>query len=169
MSESQTKAGNQECFCKTCKTCKTCKLANLQNLQIDPLDMLNNFCFHVNTQKSLFINLQNLQTCKTCKLAKLANWSLGHAEQLLFSCLCSKVTVHRWKHNDFFFGPQPPRHPLLWVCGSQSWFPANYWKLCTENFAAKPAKILNSLFLHTFALTSNTNMGKTSCLTLAWF
>ena len=26
----------------------------------------------------------------TCKLA---NWSLGHAEQLLFSCLCSKVTV----------------------------------------------------------------------------
>ena len=55
MSESQTKAGNQECFAKTCKTCKTCKLANLQNLQIDPLDMLNNFCFHVYAQKSLFI------------------------------------------------------------------------------------------------------------------
>ena len=35
--------------------CKTCKLANLQNLQIDPWDMLNNFCFHVYAQKSLFI------------------------------------------------------------------------------------------------------------------
>ena len=46
MSERQTKAGNQECFAK---------LANLQNLQIDPWDMLNNFCFHVYAQKSLFI------------------------------------------------------------------------------------------------------------------
>ena len=53
MSERQTKAGNQECFAK---------LANLHNLQIDPWDMLNNFCFHVYAQKSLFINLQNLQT-----------------------------------------------------------------------------------------------------------
>ena len=43
MSERQTKAGNQECF------------ANLQNLQIDPWDMLNNFCFHVYAQNSLFI------------------------------------------------------------------------------------------------------------------
>ena len=103
MSESQTKAGNQECFAKTCKTCKTCKLASLQNLPIDLWDMLNNFCFHVYAQKSLFINLQNLQNCKTCKLAKLANWSLGHAEQLLFSCLCSKVTVYRWKWQWFFF------------------------------------------------------------------
>ena len=43
MSERQTKAGNQECFAK------------LANLQIDPWDMLNNFCFHVYAQKSLFI------------------------------------------------------------------------------------------------------------------
>ena len=46
MCECQTKAGNQEYFCK---------LANLQNWQIDPWDMLNNFCFHVYAQKSLFI------------------------------------------------------------------------------------------------------------------
>ena len=31
--------------------------------------------------------LANLQTCK------LANWSLGHAEQLLSSCVCSKFTL----------------------------------------------------------------------------
>ena len=24
-------------------------------------------------------------------------WYLGHADQLLFSCLCSKVTIYRWK------------------------------------------------------------------------
>ena len=24
-------------------------------------------------------------------------WSLGHAEQILFSCLCSKVGIYRWK------------------------------------------------------------------------
>ena len=60
MSERQTKDGNQECFGKLAKlqTCKTCKL------------ILNNFCFRVYAQKSLFINLQ---TCKSCKLAKLAN------------------------------------------------------------------------------------------------
>ena len=28
---------------------------DLQNLQTDPWDMLNNFCFHVYAQKSLFI------------------------------------------------------------------------------------------------------------------
>ena len=36
-------------------------IENLRNLQIDPWDMLNNFCFLVYAQKSLF---QNLQTCK---------------------------------------------------------------------------------------------------------
>ena len=29
-------------------------------------------------------------------------WSLGHAQQLLFSCLCSKVAVSRWKWQWFF-------------------------------------------------------------------
>ena len=29
-------------------------------------------------------------------------WSLGHAEKLLFSCLCSKLTVYSWKLQWFF-------------------------------------------------------------------
>ena len=86
MSESQTKAGNQECFAKTCKTCKTCKLASLQNLPIDLWDMLNNFCFHVYAQKSLFINLQNLQNCKTCKLANLQNLQIDPWDMLNNFC-----------------------------------------------------------------------------------
>ena len=52
MSECQTKAGNQECFAKLANLQN---LQNLQTLQIDPWDMLNNFCFHVYAQKSLFI------------------------------------------------------------------------------------------------------------------
>ena len=51
MSESQTKPGNQEYFAKLAFA----SFANLQDLQIDPWDMLNNFCFHVYAQKSLFI------------------------------------------------------------------------------------------------------------------
>ena len=42
-------------FLQNLQNLQTCKLANLQNLQIDPLDMLNNFCFHVYAQKSLFL------------------------------------------------------------------------------------------------------------------
>ena len=30
-------------------------------------------------------------------------WSLGHAEQFLFSCLCSNVDVYGWKWQWFFF------------------------------------------------------------------
>ena len=52
MSERQTKAGNQECFARLAKFAK---LANLHNWQNDPWDMLDNFCFHVYAQKSLFI------------------------------------------------------------------------------------------------------------------
>ena len=43
MSESQTKAGNQECLSK---------LSRSHSLS---LDMLNKFCFHVYAEKSLFI------------------------------------------------------------------------------------------------------------------
>ena len=42
----------------------------------------------------------------TCHMSyiKCWCWSLGHAEQLLFSCLvCSKVTVYRWKWQWFFY------------------------------------------------------------------
>ena len=55
MSEFQTKAGNQECFWK------------LEILKNYPWDVLNNFCFHVYAQKSLFIGSQ----LKTVRL-----WSL---------------------------------------------------------------------------------------------
>ena len=45
------------------------------------LDMLNNFCFHVYAQKSLSHSL-------------ILSFTLSrHAEQLLFSCLGSKVTL----------------------------------------------------------------------------
>ena len=29
-------------------------------------------------------------------------WSVGHAEQLVFSCLCAKLAVYRWKWQWFF-------------------------------------------------------------------
>ena len=45
MSESQTKAGNQKKF----------ENLKFKIAQVDPRDMLNNFCFHVYAQKSLFL------------------------------------------------------------------------------------------------------------------
>ena len=40
---------------------------------------------------------------KTWKLWKHKKWSLGHAEQLMFSCLGSKVTVYSRKLQCFFW------------------------------------------------------------------
>ena len=48
MSECQTKAGNQKCLAKLAKL--TLSISHSLTL-----DMLNNFCFHVYAQKSLFI------------------------------------------------------------------------------------------------------------------
>ena len=45
MSESQTKAGNQGKF----------EILKFKIAQVYPRDMLNNFCFHLYAQKSLFI------------------------------------------------------------------------------------------------------------------
>ena len=61
MSESPTKAGNQECFEKLEKLekLKTWKLENFENIKNDPWDMLNNVCFYVYAQKSLFL-------CENC-------------------------------------------------------------------------------------------------------
>ena len=50
MSESQTGAGNL----KNLNFLKFLKTLNV-NIKNDPRDMLNNFCFHVYAQKSLFI------------------------------------------------------------------------------------------------------------------
>ena len=60
MSESQTKAGNQECFEKLEKLSLSL-LSLLSQLSLShslSLDMLNNFCFHVYAQKSL-IKVEN--------------------------------------------------------------------------------------------------------------
>ena len=56
MSESQTKAGNQRKF-ENLKYLKIWKfeILKFKIAQVDPRDMLNNFCFHVYAQKSLFI------------------------------------------------------------------------------------------------------------------
>ena len=113
MSERQTKAGNQECFAKLAK------LANLQNLQIDPLDMLNNFCFHVYTQKSLFINLQNLQSCKLAKLANLQNLKIDPWDMLnnfCFHLYAQKSLFIAENCNGFFLTsttPSPVSLPIL--------------------------------------------------------
>ena len=41
----------------------------------------------------------------TCDMSyvKCLGWSLGHAEQFLFSCLCSNVAVYGCKRQCFFF------------------------------------------------------------------
>ena len=55
---------------------------------------------------------------KFSKLANFEKWSLGHAQQLLIPCLCSKLTVYRWKLQCFF--GQQPHHPCHWHrAGSQ--------------------------------------------------
>ena len=66
MSESQTSAGYQ--------SCKVSSLSSVPSAHVDPGDILNNFCIDVYAQKS--------------------NVKCLHAEQLLFSCLCSKVAVY---------------------------------------------------------------------------
>ena len=67
------------------------------NAYVDPLDMLNNFCFHVYAQKWVFVISHvrcHMSHCAS-HYVKCLCWSLGHAEQLLFSCVSSKVTVYR--------------------------------------------------------------------------
>ena len=51
MSESQTGAGNLKIF----EIFEIFEILNFVNIKNDPRDMLNNFCFHVYAQKSLFI------------------------------------------------------------------------------------------------------------------
>ena len=76
---------------------QTLTLSQSHTLSISHLltfDMLNNFCFHVYVQKSLS---QFHTLSLTLTLSHSFNLSFTHsqhAEQLLFSCLCSKVTVY---------------------------------------------------------------------------
>ena len=54
MSESQTKAGNQRKF-ENLKIFENLKNLKFKIAQVDPRDMLNKFCFHLNAENSLFI------------------------------------------------------------------------------------------------------------------
>ena len=84
MSECQTKAGNQ---------------ISLSHSHSLTLVILNNFCFHFYAQKSLshFPTL-TLPHSLNVSLSHSHSFTLSfthsqHAEQLLFSCLCSKITL----------------------------------------------------------------------------
>ena len=83
------------------------------------LDMQNNFCFHVYVQKSLSqfpthsLSLSHSLTLSLSHSFTLSFTLSRHAEQLLFSCLCSKVAVYCRKLQCFFFGP--PQHPIRWL------------------------------------------------------
>ena len=87
--------------------------------------MLNNFCFDVFAQKWVFVIMSHV-TCHmshvTCDMSyvKCLCWSLGHAEQLLFSGLWSNVAVYWWKWQWFFLQQQPP--PPLWLDQSEQRF-----------------------------------------------
>ena len=65
------------------------------------LDILNNFCFHLYAQKShSHSHTLTLSLLHTLSLSHSFNLSFNHsrhAEQFLFSCLCSKLTVYRRK------------------------------------------------------------------------
>ena len=91
MSECQTKAGNQVCYEK---------LSLLSLFHLFYLDMLNNFCFHVYAQKSLSHTFTTFATFTTFTLSFTLS---RHAEQFLFSCLCSKLTVYSRKLQGIFW------------------------------------------------------------------
>ena len=64
------------------------------NAYVDPWDMLNNFCFHVYAQKWVFVIMSHVTFRMSHVIyVKCLCWSLGHAEQLLFSCVSSKVSI----------------------------------------------------------------------------
>ena len=124
MSECQTKAGNQECFEKLSL------LALLSLFHSLYLDMLNNFYFHLYAQKSLSHSVN------------LSFTHSRHAEQVLFSSLCSKVAVNRRKLQWVFFYLLTTRSTDIRVhrAGSQlknvwmsdkSWEPGMFWKTFT--------------------------------------
>ena len=153
MSECQTKAGNQECFEKLEKL--SLLLFSLISL-LSPLlllslfhslylDMLNNFCFHVYAQKSLshsfaFTTFATFTTFTTFNLS--INHS-RHAEQVLFSSLCWKLTVYCWKLQWFFFDHIITLSCDSWVhrAGSQLKIPCSTWA-GYQNKSIKRSKIL---------------------------
>ena len=72
--------------------------------------MLNNFCFHGYAQKSLSYSFA-FTTFATFTTFTTFNVSLSlsqHAEQLLFSCLCSKLSVKTENCNEVFWITSSP-------------------------------------------------------------
>ena len=75
------------------------------NAYVDPLDMLNNFCFLVYAQKWVFVIMSHF-ACHIaylrCHIAHFTYhvsclcWSLVHSEQLLFSGVSSKVIIYNY-------------------------------------------------------------------------
>ena len=106
MSECQTKAGNQITLSHSIllSLSHSFTLSLFHSLT---LNMLNNFCFHVYAQNSLsHFHTLTLSHSRTLTLSHSFNVSFNHsrhAEQLLFSCLGSKVTVYSRKLQCFFF------------------------------------------------------------------
>merc|ERR1719402_421615 len=65
--------------------------------------MLNNFCFQVYAQKPLsHSGTLTLSHSHVSHYLALSSTRSRHAEQLLFSCLCSNVTVYSRKLQCFF-------------------------------------------------------------------
>ena len=64
---------------------------------------LSHFCFHVSAQKSLSHSHSLNVSLSHAHCFTLSFTHSPHAEQLLFSCLCSKVTVYRRKLQCFFW------------------------------------------------------------------
>ncbi len=75
-------------------------------VSVDPCDMLKNFCFHVYAQKSLsHFHTLSLSHSRTITLShsRILSFTLSRrAEQVLFSCLGSKVAVSCRKLQCFF-------------------------------------------------------------------
>ena len=67
MSESQTKApsGNQEFKCLNVESCESSEMVSVHSW-----DMLNNFCFHVYTQKCQVVRLLG------CQVVKFDHWDM---------------------------------------------------------------------------------------------
>ena len=118
------------------------------------LDMLNNFCFHVYAEKSHSHTL-------TLSHSHTLSFTLSrHAEQLLSSCLCSKVTVYCRKLQCFFLHQHhhQQQHPHLLLQSSQTWFPAKNSESQTGAGNLKTLKtlkiilgIMNNFCFHVYA------------------
>ena len=104
----------------------TCHIANvtchMSNAFVGPWDMLINFCFDVHAQKWAFVIMSHV----TCRMShvKCLCWSLGHAEQLLFSCLYSKVSICN--------AHSPRSAPKV-----EKKFADNWWGLVYQEISAK--------------------------------